>query len=147
MAPECVVNPMTKATFSVSNFILELGNIWNSEGRDVLRLNIDETGTWPQFTLTGTRGGTPIITGHFVEGDTSYWQISDSGREAFTGDGRSCAEFISDIRAVVRVLVVAGCTETRWIDQAGLLINAMISIGVNGREIPFGNTPAFWKGG
>lgn len=147
MASECVVTPMTKTTFSVSTFIKELENIWNSEGRDVLVLNIDETGIWPHFTMTGTREGTPAIKGHFVEGGTSYWQIGDSGREVFTGDDRSCVDFITEIRTVVHVLVVTGCTEIRWINQAGLLINAMIAIEVGSRKILFGDTPAFWKSG
>ena len=138
---------MTKATFSVSTFVMQLEDIWNSEGRDVLDLKIDETNTWPHFTLTGKRERTPVIKGHFVEGGASFWQISDAGRETFTGDDRSCAEFINDIRAAVGVLVVKGCTETRWTDHAGLLINATITIEIDSRKIFFGDTPAFWRRG
>lgn len=121
--------------------------MWNSEGRDVLVLNVDETNTWPHFTLAGKReGGLGLtIKGHFVEGGTSYWQISDSGRETFTGNNRSCTDFVGDIRAVVRVLVVSGCTETRWTDDNGVLVNAMIAIEIGSKTIIFGDTPAFWR--
>ena len=138
---------MVRANFSVSNFVVQLQDIWNSEGRDFLDLKIDETNTWPHFSMIGKREGTPVISGHFVEGGTSFWQVSNAGRETFTGNDRSCAEFMNDIRTVVGVLVLKGCTETVWIDHAGLLVIAMVTIEIDSRSIIFGGTPAFWKRG
>jgi len=138
---------MTNPDFSISTFIQELENIWNGEGRDLFVLNIDDSKTWPHFTISGKREGTPIVKGHFVEGGTSYWQISDSGRERFTGNDHSCVEFINEMKATIHVLVTTGCTETRWTDQGGNLVNSTIVMEVSGKEIIFGDPPAFWRRG
>ncbi len=136
---------MTKAIFAVSDFIRELTTIRENKSYAGLLLNIDEGKTWPHFSISCDHANTPLVTGYFVESGTSYWQISDSGREVFTGSGTSSLQFINEIRAVLHVLNTAGCTETRWSNQGGQLIGSSITIATLPKELLFGERPSFWR--
>ena len=134
---------MSKRSFAVGDFIRELENMCTAEDGECVLLSIDNSRTWPHFSISGQRADTPTLNGFFVEGGTSFWQINTSGRETFTGDYPSSALFIEEMREVIHVLARTGCAEIRWRDEQRSLVGSMIKIEILGKVIVFGKAPFF----
>jgi hypothetical protein len=136
---------MEKRDFTVNDFVGELQSICGSEPPCSFSLRVESEQRWPHFNISSDRGGTPSVQGYFVESGTSFWQISNSGREVFTGDFSSSTRFIEEIRTVIQVLRTEGCIETRWSENSGKVVRSIIRIEGLGSEIIFGKAPHFWS--
>jgi hypothetical protein len=145
LAPQRVVTSMSRDCISASDFINRLRHICQSEGADSLVLNVDDSKTWPHFCISCKRENAAIVRGYYVENGESFWQISESGREVFTGDASSSEAFLEDVHAVIHILVTSGCTETKWKRKNGRLVRSLICIRANGKEMIFGKPPSFWQ--
>jgi hypothetical protein len=138
---------MTKNLLSENNFIVQLRHICEAQSADGLSLDIDTSKTWPHFRITCSKQHTTRIEGFYVENGDSFWRVSESGREQFTGNASSARRFLDDIASVIHVIVENGCSETQWKNQTGNLARSEIIIRANGRRLIFGKSPAFWQRG
>ncbi len=135
---------MTNAYVSTDNFLRRLLHICESENSDCFSLGVDDSETWPRFKIFGGDRNCPALQGYFVEQGSSFWQVSESGREVFTKDQSSLELFYEDIKEVIHTLATKGFVEERWRNSSGKVVRSLARITVPDGAVIFGKPPSVW---